>query len=132
MNDYLIRIFQKANLLAIKKPSGLIPDRNIRPDRYTLAPWSDGRCLMWHVTFPHTLADRHISNTLLGAGTAAISADDFKNSKYVDPLNGGPRLFVPVCVGAFGPIGKVTQQFFDNISARISEVSGDPNYNIYI
>ncbi|ESN95674.1 hypothetical protein HELRODRAFT_179145 [Helobdella robusta] len=123
MNDYLIRLFQKAYIPAIKQPASLILDRNIRPEGYTLTPWSDGRCLTWDVTFPHTLADRYISNTLL--------KPDFKNSKYVD-LNDGTRLFVPVCVETFGPIDKVTQHFFDNISTKIIKVSGDPNDKMYM
>ncbi|ESO10525.1 hypothetical protein HELRODRAFT_183557 [Helobdella robusta] len=108
MNDYLI--FQKAYIPAIKEPAGLISNRNIRPDGYIVTPWSDGRCLTWDVTFPHTLADRYISNTSLKPGSAAIRAADFKNSKYVD-LNDDTRLFVPpyvqftiiitVCVAGF-------------------------------
>ncbi|ESO08389.1 hypothetical protein HELRODRAFT_169214 [Helobdella robusta] len=58
MNSHICRLFQKADTPAIKEPAGLLSESNFRPDGYTLVQWSQGCCLSWDVTFPHTLAKR--------------------------------------------------------------------------
>ncbi|ESN94307.1 hypothetical protein HELRODRAFT_164124 [Helobdella robusta] len=59
-------------------------DSNFRPDGYTLVPWSQGCCLSWDVTFPHTLAERYINYTAIEQGSAAVKAAELKNTKYKD------------------------------------------------
>ncbi|ESO08717.1 hypothetical protein HELRODRAFT_168628 [Helobdella robusta] len=122
---------RKADIPAVKEPAGLLSESNFRPDGYTLVPWSQGCCLSWDVTFPHTLAERYINYTAMKQGSAAVKAADFKNTKYKD-LNDNTRVFVPICVETFGPVDKQTQLFFDNIATKIVEKSGDPNDKIYI
>ncbi|ESO10526.1 hypothetical protein HELRODRAFT_183558 [Helobdella robusta] len=131
MNDYICKLFQKADIPAVKEPAGLLSESNFRPDGYTLVPWSQGCCLSWDVTFPHTLAERYINYTAMEQGSAAVKAADFKNTKYKD-LNDNTRVFVPICVETFGSVDKQTQLFFDNIATKIVEKSGDPNDKIYI
>ncbi|ESN95872.1 hypothetical protein HELRODRAFT_178788 [Helobdella robusta] len=101
----------KADIPAVKEPAGLLSESNFRPDGYTLVPWSQGCCLSWDVTFPHTLAERYINYTAMEYGSAAVKAADFKNTKYKD-LNDNTRVFVPICVKTFGPVDKQTQLFF--------------------
>ncbi|ESO04824.1 hypothetical protein HELRODRAFT_184697, partial [Helobdella robusta] len=131
MNDYICRLFQKADIPTVKEPAGLLSESNFRPDGYTLVPWSQGCCLSWDVTFPHTLAERYINYTAMKQGSVAVKATDFKNTKYKD-LNDKTRVFVAICVETFGPVDKQTQLFFDSIGTKIVEKSGDPNDKIYI
>ncbi|ESO04546.1 hypothetical protein HELRODRAFT_172201 [Helobdella robusta] len=51
MNNYIRRLFQKADIPAIKEPAGLLSESNFRPDGYTLVPCSQSCCLSRDVTF---------------------------------------------------------------------------------
>ncbi|ESO13119.1 hypothetical protein HELRODRAFT_159733 [Helobdella robusta] len=103
MNDYICKLFQKANIPAVKEPAGLLSESNFRPDGYTLVPWSQGCCLSWDVTFPHTLAERYINYTAMEQGSAAVKAADFKNTKYKD-LNDNTSFCSDLC-GDIWPSG---------------------------
>ncbi|ESN92299.1 hypothetical protein HELRODRAFT_184513 [Helobdella robusta] len=95
--------FSKANIPAVKEPAGLLSESNFRPDGYTLVPWSQGCCLSWDVTFPHTLAERYINYTAMEQGSAAVKAADFKNTKYKD-LNDNTSFCSDLC-GDIWPSG---------------------------
>jgi len=46
----------KANIPAVKEPSGLLRTDGKRPDGVTLIPWKDGRCVTWDVTVTDMMA----------------------------------------------------------------------------
>ena len=67
INDIIHRSLGRANIVAVKEPTGLLAGSNLRPDGATLIPWSSGKCLTWDATTPDTLAASHlpsISNTI--------------------------------------------------------------------
>ena len=49
-NDLVWRAMSKADIPAVKEPSGLLRTDGKRPDGVTLIPWKDGRCVTWDVT----------------------------------------------------------------------------------
>ncbi|ESO05765.1 hypothetical protein HELRODRAFT_171434 [Helobdella robusta] len=55
------------------------------------------------------------------AGTAALRAADFKNSKYAALADS--KIFQPVCIETFGPTDFQTQSFLNELCSRIVEVS---------
>ncbi|ESO02733.1 hypothetical protein HELRODRAFT_184307 [Helobdella robusta] len=114
MNDYTCRLFQKADIPAVKEPAA-----------YYLKATSGQMVTLWY------RAERYINYTAREQGSAAVKAADFKNTKYKH-LNDNTRVFVPICMETFGPVDKQTQLFFDNIGTKIVEKSGDPNDKIYI
>ncbi|ESN95404.1 hypothetical protein HELRODRAFT_179478 [Helobdella robusta] len=124
MNNFLVRCFQRANILTIKKPTSFMEKGSLRSDGYTIFPWAQGRSLAWDVTFPHTMAERYINLTSHEAGAAALRAADFKNSKYAALAES--KIFQPVCIETFGPTDFQTQSFLNELCSRIVEVSGDP------
>ena len=42
----------------------------------------DGRYMIWHFTYPDTLAKSHLDLAMLGAGFVAINAEGHKTKKY--------------------------------------------------
>ena len=45
INDIFFRPLRRANIVAVKEPTGLLAGSNLRPDGATLIPWSSGKCL---------------------------------------------------------------------------------------
>jgi len=56
LNDFVYRAIRRADVPAVKEPSGLSRTDGKRPDGLTLVPWQSGRCLTWDVTVADTLA----------------------------------------------------------------------------
>ena len=64
------------------EPRGLARDDGKRPDGVTSIPWKDGRCLVWDVTCPDTLATSYIAKAVSGPGIIASDAESRKRVKY--------------------------------------------------
>ena len=61
---------------SILKPNGLTQSDGRRPDGITLAPWEEGKQLVWDVTFVNFLAPSRIENgSVAKRGTAAEDAE---------------------------------------------------------
>ena len=79
----------KQALSSIKVPSileanGLTRTDGKRPDGNTLAPWEEGKQLVWDVTCVELLALGRIENgSVANPGTAAEDAEELKTAKYV-------------------------------------------------
>ncbi|ESO03295.1 hypothetical protein HELRODRAFT_173581 [Helobdella robusta] len=130
-NNCQKRCFQRANIPALKEPTGLMKEGSLGPDGYTISLWgAQGRSLAWDVTFPHTMAERYINLTSQEAGAAALRATDFTNSKYAALADS--KIFQPVCIETFGPSDAQTQSFLNELCSRIVEVSGDPLDKSYV
>ena len=71
MNDLLRRALSKADILAVKEPSGLLRTDGKRRDRVTQLPWRTGKCVIWDVTAIDTLASSYVPATSQTPGAAA-------------------------------------------------------------
>ena len=56
INDIIYRACCRADIPAVKEPTGLIRTDGKRPDGSTLVPWSTGKCVLWDVTITDTMA----------------------------------------------------------------------------
>ena len=84
INDLVWRALTRANIPAIKEPSGLLRSDGKRSDGLTQIPWQAGKCLILDVTIADTLAASFLASTSLTAGSAAETAAK-KIAKYTDP-----------------------------------------------
>jgi len=74
LSDTMWRALQRAQIPAVKELTGLSRSDHKLPDEVTLIPWSQGRCLMWDVTSPNTLAASHLTESAEKADSAAAKA----------------------------------------------------------
>ena len=80
--NYLIwRAVCKANVPAVKEPSGLVRSDSKRPDGMTHIPWLQGKPVTWDVTVINTLADSYISFASVSAGHDTELAAERKSAK---------------------------------------------------
>jgi len=86
-NDLLWRALSKADIPAVKEPSGLFRTDGKRPGGVTQLPWRTGKCVTWDVTVFDTLASSYILATSQAPGAAAETAANRKTSKcYTQPV----------------------------------------------
>jgi len=57
------------------EPRGLTRDDGERPDGVASMPWKNGRCLIWDVTCPDTLAASYLDNAVTHPGVMATEAE---------------------------------------------------------
>ena len=55
LNDLVWRAIAKADIPALKEPSGLLRTDGKRPDSVKLLPWKQGKCVTWDVTVSDAL-----------------------------------------------------------------------------
>ena len=86
-----------------------------------MMPWKQGRCLVWDVTCPDTLAPSHLNRAVTGAGAVASEAESKKRLKY-EQIS---RIFhfVPVAVETLGALGEDAAAFMRDLGARITTVT---------
>ena len=73
----------KADIPALKEPSGLLRTDGKRPDGVTLLPWKQGKCAMWDVTVSVTLAQSYVHETFQTPGAAAETAAERKTNTSI-------------------------------------------------
>jgi hypothetical protein len=120
----------KANIQAVKEPSGLTRNDGKRPDGVTLIPWSRGRCLTWDVTVPDTLAASHLDRTSVTAGAAAEHAAVLKTAKYSQLISYYD--FVPIAVETLGSWSENALSFIKTLGKRLTEATGDSQETVYL
>ena len=81
INNLVWRALTRANIPAIKEPTGLLRSDGKRPDGLTQIPWQAGKGLTWDVTIADTLAASYLASTSLTAGSAAEIAATKKIAK---------------------------------------------------
>ena len=98
---------------AILEPNCLTRSDGKRPDGITLAPWEDGKQLVWDVTCVDLLAPSRIENgSIANPGTAAEDAEDLKTAKYVCLTDEG-YIFQPLAFETQGGVGPSTSTFLN-------------------
>ena len=109
LNDVTWRTLRRADIPAIKEPSGLIPGSDLRADGLTLIPWQGGRCLAWDTTVVDTLAMLYLSTSSTDVGRAAKAAAVKKTTKY--SALSSSQIFIPVAVETLCPINEAGDSF---------------------
>jgi hypothetical protein len=130
INDIIHRALGRADIAAVKEPTGLLAGSNLRPDGATLIPWSRGKCLAWDATTPDTLAVSHLPSTSNTAGAAAAHASLLKNQKY-SALS--PTFhFVAIAIETLGPWNLEGLAFVRELGRRTSQVTRDQRETNYL
>jgi hypothetical protein len=130
INDVIWRAMGRAQIAAVKEPSGLSTADMKRPDGATIIPWARGKCLAWDATTPDTVAASHIAATQLIAGAAADRAASLKSAKY--SFIDATHLFVPVAVETLGPWNTDSLNFILELGRRVSAATGDPRETAFL
>jgi hypothetical protein len=81
-------------------------------------PWKEGRCLLWDVTCPDTLAASHVDHAVTGPGVVATIAENRKRSKYAALC--AAYYFVPVAIETLGALGEEATAFLKDLGSRIT------------
>ena len=113
INDLAWRALTRANIPAIKEPTGLLRSDGKRPDGLTQIPWQAGKCLTWDVTIADTLAASYLASTSLTAGSAAETAATKKIAKYTDLSQS--HIFCSLAFESLGPINDLGQSFLPEL-----------------
>ena len=114
----------KQALSSIKVPSILEPYRltrtdGKRPNGITLAPWEEGKQLVWDVTCVDLLAPSRIKNgSVANPGTAAEDAEELKTAKYVCLTDKG-YIFQHLAFEIQGGVGPSTSTFLKNLCKKL-------------
>ena len=98
----------------------------------SLIPWARGRCVVWDVTAPDTLAPSHLQASATTAGSAAAKAEASKNAKYT--AISVTHAFVPLAFETLGSWGEEAQRFrpIKDLGKRITIVTGDTRETTYL
>jgi len=115
LNDLVWRAMTKADIPALKEPSGLLRTDGKRPDSVTLLSWKQGKCVTWDVTVSDTLAQSYVHETSQTPGAAA----ERKTNKYSSLAQS--YLFVPVAAETMGAINKDGMDFLSDLGKRITQ-----------
>ena len=74
-NTLLTQALNSIKVPSILEPNDLTRSEEKRPDGFTLAPWEEGKQLVWYVTCVDLLASSRIENgSFANSGTAAEDA----------------------------------------------------------
>ena len=121
LNDLIKRALASAEVPSRLEPTSLSRSDGKRPDGLTLMPWKQGKCMVWDVTFPDTLAPSHLNRAVTGPGAVASFAEVNKSSKYAELSR--THFFVPIAVESMGAIGEAWMSFLRDLPARIVMVT---------
>ena len=80
INSIVKTALNSAEIPSRLEPQGLARDDGKRPDGVTSMPWKNGRCLIWDVTCPDTLAASYLDKAVSGPGVVATEAETKKTT----------------------------------------------------
>ena len=104
---------------SILEPNGLTRSDGKRPDGITLAPWEEGKQLVWDVTCVDLLAPRRMENgSVANPGTAAEDAEELKTAKYNCLIDKG-YIFQPLAFEIQGGVGPSTSSFLKILCKKL-------------
>jgi len=63
VNDFIKRALTSANVPSVLQPNSLSRDDGKRPGGLTVLPCANGRCMVWDLTCPDTLANSHVNRS---------------------------------------------------------------------
>ena len=123
INDIIYRACVRADIPAVKEPTGLSRLDGKRPDGGTLIPWTSGKCLLWDVTIADTMAHSYSQISSISAGAVAERSSTRKEEKYSELAKS--HIFVPIAIETLGPICSQGLSFLRDLGRRMSAISGD-------
>ena len=130
VNDIIYRELIRADVAAVKEPTGLISGSGLRPDGATLIPWARGKCMVWDATIADTVAPSHLSSTSSQAGAAASHAAEQKLQKYASLA--ATHLVIPVSLETFGAWNIESLDFIRELGRRASQATGDQRETAFL
>ena len=121
INDIIYRACCRADISAVKEPTGLTRTDGKRPDGSTLVPWSAGKCTIWDITIADTMAPSYAVISLVSAELIAEQSSARKLAIYCElAIN---HIFVPIAMESFGPICAEAPTFLRELGRPISVVT---------
>ena len=130
INDIIYRAGCRADISAVKEPTGLTRTDGKCPNGSTLVPWSAGKCVIWEVTIADTMALSYAAILSVSAGLVAEQSTASKLAKYSELVIN--HIFEPIAVESFGPICAEALTFLSELGRRISVVTGDLRETTFI
>jgi len=121
LNDIIKRSLATAEIPSRLEPTSLSRSDGKRPDGMTVMPWKQGRCMVWDVTCPDTLASSHLNYAVTGPGAVASASESKKRTKYEEISR--TFHFIPVAVETLGALGVDAATFFKDLGARVKTVT---------
>jgi hypothetical protein len=112
------------------EPRGLARDDGKRPDGVTSVPWQEGRCLMWDVACPNTLASSYVAKAVTGPGAVATGAEARKRQKY-HAIDHAVYKCQPVAIETLGAYGEDSWDFIQ-LGRRLRTVTQDTRSASYL
>ena len=100
--DIIYRACCRADIPAVKEPTGLTRTDGKRRDGSTLVPWSAGKCVIWDVTVADTMAPSYAAISSVSARLVEEQSSALKLTKYSGLAIS--HIFVPIDMKSFGPI----------------------------
>ena len=119
LNTLVKQALSSIRVPSILEPYGLTRTDGKRPDGISLAPWEEGKQLVWDVTCVDLLAPSRIENgSVANPGTAAEDAEELKTAKYVCLTDKG-YIFQPLAFEIQGGLGPSTSTFLKNLCKKL-------------
>ena len=94
-------------------------------------PWKNGRCLIWDVTCPDTLALSYLDKAVSGPGVVATEAETRKRHKY-STVDDSTYIFQPIAIETLGAFGSSAIDFFSDLGRRMRAVSQDTRAGTFL
>ena len=91
-------------------------------DGVTSMPWRNGRCLIWNVNCPDTLAASYLDTAVSGPGVVATEAETRKRHKY-STVDDSMYIFQSIAIETLGAFGRSAIYFFNDLGHRMQTVN---------
>ena len=130
INDFIHRALTSAKVPSQLEPSGLFRSDGKRPDGATIAPWKNGKCLVWDATCPDTIAPSYLRLSSREAGAVAIQTEERNKQKY--SCLSSTHLFTPIAIESSGVFGTEAISFVRELGLRLKNVTGEPASRHYL
>ena len=119
LNTLVKQALSSIKVSSILEPYGLTRTDGKHPDGITLAPWEEGKQLVWDVTCVDLLAPSRIENgSVANPGTAAEDAEELKTAEYVCLTDKG-YIFQPLAFEIQGGVEPSTSTFLKNLCKKL-------------
>ena len=119
LNTLVKQALSSIKVPSILEPNGLTRTDGKGPDGITLAPWEEGKQLLWVVTCVDLLGPSRIENgSVANPGTVAEDADELRAAKYVCLTDIG-YIFQPLAFEIQGGVGPSTSTFLKNLCKKL-------------
>ena len=130
INSIIKRELHRAGHPSILEPVGLNRGDGKRPDGMTLAPYKNGRNLIWDATCVDTFAQTNVTACALEVGRAAQDAEVTKCGKYA--ALAVTYQFEPLAFETTGVFGPKTLNTIKEIGRRLVSEMGEPRRSLWL